>query len=143
MATSLKLSGLQELSSLTSDDLFLVTDLGSSSSRKVTYATLISDVLSTISTGDSALQDIITALQAEVDANKTRGDNLITAETVDREAAIAALQLLIDALSTEASARNDRITALETTVDNLEIDIAPETLNTINELAAALGDNPL
>ena len=81
MATSLKLSELQELTSLTSDDLFLVTDLGSSSSRKVTYATLTSSLVS-------------------------------------------------------------RIESLETSIDDLDIDIASETLNSISELSAALGDDP-
>ena len=40
------------------------------------------------------------------------------------------------------SVLNTRIAALETSVDNLDIDIAPETLNSIDEIAAALGDNP-
>ena len=35
-----------------------------------------------------------------------------------------------------------QISALKTTIDNLEIDIAPETLDSINELAAAMGDDP-
>ena len=34
------------------------------------------------------------------------------------------------------------IAALQTTIDNLDIDIAPDTLNSINELAAAMGDDP-
>ena len=35
-----------------------------------------------------------------------------------------------------------QIDNLQTTITNLDIDIAPETLNSINELAAALNDDP-
>ena len=35
-----------------------------------------------------------------------------------------------------------QLTTLQTTVTNLDIDIAPETLDSINELAAAMGDDP-
>ena len=40
-------------------------------------------------------------------------------------------------LSTQAS-----VDLLQTTIDNLDIDISPETLNSINELAGALQDDP-
>lgn len=152
MAASIKVSELQELLSLTSDDLFLVTDLGSGSSRKVSYATLISDLVSQIGTSEATLQAAIDAVQAEVDQNKSDADTAIAAETsartvavigetTAREQAVAALQALIDALQTEASSRLTRIESLETSLDNLDIDISPETLNSINELAAALGND--
>ena len=35
-----------------------------------------------------------------------------------------------------------QLDSISTTISSLEIDIAPETLDSINELAAALGDNP-
>ena len=153
MAASIKVSELQELLSLTSDDLFLVTDLGSGSSRKVSYATLISDLVSQIGTAQSTLQTAIDAVQADVDQNESDSDAAIaaetsartvavTGETTAREQAVAALQALIDALQTEASSRLTRIESLETSLDNLDIDIAPETLNSIDELAAAMGNDP-
>jgi hypothetical protein len=66
----------------------------------------------------------VAAVQADVDQNEADADSAIAAETaargvavnaetVDREAAVAALQALIDAIQTEAAARNARITALE------------------------------
>ena len=152
MAASIKVSELQELLSLTSDDLFLVTDLGSGSSRKVSYATLISDLVSQIGASQSTLQAAIDAVQSDVDQNEADADAAIAAETsartlavtdetTAREQAVAALQALIDALQTEASSRLTRIETLETSLDNLDIDISPETLNSINELAAALGND--
>ena len=192
MAASIKVSELQELLSLTSDDLFLVTDLGSGSSRKVSYATLTSGLEAQIGTSQatlqanidtlradltydlsvetsarteaisteitarsqavSALQAAIDAVQSDVDQNEADADAAIAAETsartlavtdetTAREQAVAALQALIDALQTESSSRLTRIETLETSLDNLDIDISPETLNSINELAAALGND--
>ena len=40
------------------------------------------------------------------------------------------------------SSIQNQINTINTTISNLEIDIAPETLNSINELSAALGDDP-
>jgi hypothetical protein len=189
MAASIKVSELQELLALTSDDLFLVTDLGSGSSRKVSYATLISGLEAQIGTSQATLQaaidavqfdvdqnelasdtaiaheasnrtaatatlrSLIDALQADVDQNEVDADAAIAAETsartvavtdetTAREQAIAALQALVDALQTESASRLTRIESLETSLDNLDIDIAPETLNSIDELAAAMGNDP-
>ena len=70
------------------------------------------------------------------------------------------LQALSNGIVTETSNRNNdvttlttnyttadtnlqnQITNLQTAIDNLDVDIAPETLNSINELAAALNDDP-
>lgn len=170
MATSIKLSELQSLTNLTPTDLFLVTDSETSSSRKVSYETLKADTITgleaTITSliGDApetlnqlseladALQDnpnILSELQAAVASNDTDIANEVTArgvavtgEQTAREQAVAALQALIDSLQTEAAARLARIDALQTTVDNLDIDIAPETLNSISELADAMGGDP-
>jgi len=170
MATSIKLSELQSLTNLTPTDLFLVTDAETSSSRKVSYETLKSETitgvqqtitdlignapetLNQLSELADALQDnpnILSELQAAVASNDTDIANEVTArgvavtnEQTAREQAVAALQDLIDSLQTEAAARLARIDALQTTVDNLDIDIAPETLNSISELAAAMGDDP-
>lgn len=45
------------------------------------------------------------------------------------------------ATTTEQATQDNRLTALETSITNLDIGIAPETLNSINELAQALGDD--
>lgn len=170
MATSIKLSELQSLTNLTPTDLFLVTDAETSSSRKVSYETLKSETitgvqqtitdlignapetLNQLSELADALQDnpnILSELQAAVASNDTDIANEVTArgvavtgEQTAREQAVAALQALINSLQTEAAARLSRIETLETSVDNLDIDIAPETLNSISELADAMGDNP-
>ena len=152
MAASIKVSELQELLALTSDDLFLVTDLGSGSSRKVSYATLTSGLQSQLLDTENSLLNAIAAVQFDVDQNELTAASAIaaetsartlavTGETTAREQAVAALQALIDALQTEASSRLTRIEVLETSLDNLDIDISPETLNSINELAAALGND--
>ena len=52
------------------------------------------------------------------------------------------LQALSNGIVSETTARTDAIDALQTLIDNLDVDIAPETLNSINELAAAMGDDP-
>lgn len=170
MATSIKLSELQSLTNLTPTDLFLVTDSETSTSRKVSYETLKSETitgvqqtitdlignapetLNQLSELADALQDnpnILSELQAAVASNDTDIANEVTArgvavtgEQTAREQAVAALQALINSLQTEAAARLSRIETLETSVDNLDIDIAPETLNSISELADAMGDNP-
>ena len=170
MATSIKLSELQSLTNLTPTDLFLVTDAETSSSRKVSYETLKSDTitgvqqtitdlignapetLNQLSELADALQDnpnILSELQAAVASNDTDIANEVTArgvavtgEQTAREQAVAALQALITSLQTEADARLSRIETLETSVDNLDIDIAPETLNSISELADAMGNDP-
>ena len=170
MATSIKLSELQSLTNLTPTDLFLVTDAETSSSRKVSYETLKSETitgvqqtitdlignapetLNQLSELADALQDnpdILSELQAAVASNDTDIANEVSArgvavnnEQTAREQAVAALQALITSLQTEAATRLARIETLETTVDNLDIDIAPETLNSISELADAMGDDP-
>ena len=175
MAASIKVSELQELLSLTSDDLFLVTDLGSGSSRKVTYATLTSGLEAQIGTSQATLQanidtlradlsydisaessartvavgaeatarqEAVATLQSLINSETSARTVAVAGETTAREEAVAALQALVDALQTEASSRLTRIDSLETSLDNLDIDIAPETLNSIDELAAAMGNDP-
>ena len=65
--------------------------------------------------------------------------NAITSKTSVNETAIATLQQDVNQNETDADAS---IAAMQTTIDNLEVDIAPETLNSINELAQALQDDP-
>ena len=130
------------------------------------------ETLNQLSELADALQDnpnILSELQAAVASNDTDIDNevaargvAVNAEQTAREQAVAALQALIDSLQAEAASRLIRlesleadpttatavaavqtnVDALQTTVDNLDIDIAPETLNSISELADAMGGDP-
>jgi len=121
MASSLKVSELNSLNQLNDNNLFLVSDVGNATSNKVTFSTLKNNVTS--------------QLAAVVAQNRQDAEALV--ETVR-----AALQLAIDGNTSYSGENRTRIAALETSVDNLDIDIAPETLNSIDEIAAALGDNP-
>jgi len=111
MAASIKISELNSLANLTDVDLFLVSDMETGTSRKISYNNLKSNIITETS---SALTD----LEGVVAQNRSDAEALV--ETVR-----VALQASIDNL-----------------IDNLDIDIAPETLNSIDELAQALGDDP-
>ncbi len=132
MAASIKISELNSLANLTDVDLFLVSDMESTTSKKVSYSSLKSNVTADVSSA-------LTNLTNVVSQNKTSAETLV--ETVR-----AALQAAVDANATgyaaADSALDSAIVALQATVNNLDIDIAPETLNSINELAAAMGDHP-
>lgn len=141
MAASIKISELNSLENLTDVDLFLVSDMETGTSRKISYNNLKSNIITETS---SALTD----LEGVVAQNREDAESLV--ETVR-----TALQTAIDgnASSLEAgdTALSDRLDVLEadpvtkTYVDNKVaevIDFAPEDLDTLNELAAAMGDNP-
>ena len=141
MAASIKISELNSLTNLTDVDLFLVSDMETGTSRKISYNNLKSNIVSETS---SALTD----LEGVVAQNRTDAETLI--DTVR-----AALQTAIDGNSTSFAAGDtalsDRLDVLELDsvtkayVDNKVaevIDFAPENLDTLNELAAAMGDNP-
>ena len=132
MAASIKISELNSLANLTDVDLFLVSDMESATSKKVSYNTLKTSVTSDVSSA-------LTNLTSTVTQNKTDAETLV--ETIR-----AALQAAVDGNTTGYAAAdttlNDAIVALQTKVNNLDIDIAPETLDSINELAAAMGDDP-
>jgi hypothetical protein len=161
MATSIKLSELKRLNqaSLTDTDLFLVTDQETNASMALSYKVLREKLLTSLQETVTALQadvdsnetevyEVIAQLQEDVDANEVASFNARSTETLNREQAVAALQALIDSLSTEASSRLTRIEALEadpttkTYVDEQIaslIDGAPGVLDTLNELSEALG----
>ena len=97
---------------------------------------------SNMASANTTLQAAIDAVQADVDQNETDADAAIAAETsartvavgaetTNREAAVAALQALIDALTTEAAARNVRLQALE----------ADPTTQTLLDAEATARDN--
>ena len=94
----------------------------------------------------TAIVDIADALSSETTA-RSMG---LTTEAVDRTAAINDLKTLLETADTQIrsdfgvadNTLDQKITDLTTIVNNLDIDISPETLNSINELATALQDNP-
>ena len=132
MAASIKISELNSLANLTDVDLFLVSDMESTTSKKVSYSTLKSSVTSDVSSA-------LTTLTNTVSQNRTDAETLV-------ESIRSTLQASVDSNTTGYAAAdttlNDAIVALQTKVNNLDIDIAPETLDSINELAAAMGDDP-
>lgn len=66
------------------------------------------------------------------------GDNKFEPGTID----LSPLQTQINTVDSDLSAVDTRLQTAETSVANLEVAMAPETLNSINELAQALGDDP-
>ena len=83
MASSLKVSDLQSLTSVTGEDLFLVADTETSSSKKLSFADLLANINNDILSVDGG----VNALNAA-----------FSTETSLREAAIAALQQKINDL---------------------------------------------
>lgn len=163
MAASIKISELNSLTNLTDVDLFLVSDMETGTSRKISYTDLKSNVITDTASALSDLTNVVTqnrtdaedlvetvrsALQAAIDGNatsfNTADDGLdtrlqvleadpVTKTYVDTTVANS----IVDVTQLESD-----VAALQTSINNLDIDIAPETLNSIDELAAALGDNP-
>jgi hypothetical protein len=141
MAASIKISELNSLTNLTDVDLFLVSDMETGTSRKISYNNLKSNIITETS---SALTD----LEGVVAQNRTDAETLV--ETVR-----VALQASIDSNSNTFSIADDGLDArlqvleadpvtktyVDTKVSEV-IDFAPESLDTLNELAAAMGDNP-
>ena len=120
-----------------------------------------SSVQTQLNTIDSDATAAVAAVQADVDQNETDADAAIAAvqadvdqNETDADSAIAAVQADVDQNETDADAAD---TALSNRLDTLEadpttktyvdtqvtnvIDAAPGALDTLNELAAALGDD--
>ena len=115
MAASIKISELNSLANLTDVDLFLVSDMESTTSKKVSYNTLKTSVTADVSSA-------LTTLTSTVTQNKTDAETLV--ETIR-----AALQAAVDDNTIGYAAAdktlNYAIVALQTKVHNLDIDIAP------------------
>jgi len=79
MAASIKVSELQTLSSLTDVDLFLVSDMETGTSRRVSYSDLKTNLLT-----DTA--NALAALEVEVDNNRTSASNADVAQAEALEA---------------------------------------------------------
>ena len=189
MAASIKISELNSLTNLTDVDLFLVSDMETGTSRKISYTNLKDNILLDTSSALTDLVNVVTqnhnvglgntelvkdrlAVLETDPVTKTYVDGRISSIIDFAPDSLDTLGELANAIGDNpqlVSDLNSRVTALEidpttatalsnvelvvtqnttdisalqTTVGNLNIDIAPETLNSINELAGALGDNP-
>ena len=80
------------------------------------------------------LEDLISALQADVDGNETDADTAIAANTANISTNTASIATLNGSGAGSVSA------SIATAIANL-VDSAPGALDTLNELAAALGDD--
>ena len=117
MAT--KLSAVSQKTGTNADDLVYIASTSDAGSTYESKAIKIENLFSSVASGT----DLVT----------------FTGSTLSDNASVkTALQELETALETEAS---DRATAITAAVNNL-IDSAPGTLDTLNEIAAALNDDP-
>ena len=117
MAT--KLSAVSQKTGTNADDLVYIASTSDSGSTYESKAIKIENLFSSVASG--------------TDLGTFTGDTLS-----DNASVKTALQELETALETEVS---DRATAITTAINNL-IDSAPGTLDTLNEIAAALNDDP-
>ena len=117
MAT--KLSAVSQKTGTNADDLVYIASTSDSGSTYESKAIKIENLFSSVASG--------------TDLGTFNGTTLS-----DNASVKTALQELETALETEAS---DRATAITTAVNNL-VDSAPGTLDTLNEIAAALNDDP-
>ena len=117
MAT--KLSSVSQKTGTNADDLVYIASTSDSGSTYESKAIKIENLFSSVASGTDL--------------------GTFTGTTLSDNASVkTALQELETALETEAS---DRATAITTAVNNL-VDSAPGTLDTLNEIAAALNDDP-
>ena len=117
MAT--KLSAVTQKTGTNADDLIYLASTEDSGSTYASKAIKISNLFSSVASGTDL--------------------GTFTGSTIADNASVkSALQALETALETEAS---DRASAITTAVNNL-VDSAPGTLDTLNEIAAALNDDP-
>ena len=117
MAT--KLSAVSQKTGTNADDLVYIASTSDSGSTYESKAIKIQNLFSSVASGTDL--------------------GTFTGSTLSDNASVkTALQELETALETEAS---DRATAISTAVNNL-VDSAPGTLDTLNEIAAALNDDP-
>jgi len=156
MAASIKISELNSLSTLTDVDLFLVSDMETGTSRKISYNNLKSNVITETASALSSLESIVSqnktdtetlvetvrvALQASVDNNSSTFD--LANNNLDARLDVLEVDPTTQAnVDAQVATLNAAIAALQSEVNSLDFDIAPETLNSIDELASALGDDP-
>ena len=127
-------------------DATIQTDLDAAEADIVTNANAISAETTARIAADNALDTRVTTIE-----NDNASQTLLTAETNARTAADAALSGRLDTLEADpttasavtaavAAEAAARATAISSAIDGL-VDAAPGALDTLNELAAALGDD--
>ena len=114
-----KLSGLGAVTGTNADDLVYLASTQDAGSTYTSKRIKISNLFSSVASG--------------TDLGTFTGDVI-----ADNASVKSALQALETALEAEVT---NRATAITTAVNNL-VDSAPGTLDTLNEIAAALGDDP-
>jgi len=153
MAASLKISELNAVASLSDSDLFLITDSSESKSKKLTVSALTSHLRDPVYTALGATNGALhlgsftgsllgsnntvkQLFQTIADAVTTESTARADADAI-HTAAVAAHATRLGVLETDPTTKSYVDTAIAGVRDN-----APENLDTLNELAAALGDNP-
>ncbi len=153
MAASLKISELNAVASLSDSDLFLITDSSESTSKKLTLSALTSHLRDPVYTALGIAKD---SLHLGSFTGSILGDDNTVKQAFQTLANAIATEITIradaDAVHAAATAAHDaRLGVLETDPTTKSYvdaaiagvrDNAPENLDTLNELAAALGDNP-
>ena len=104
MAASIKISELNSLNNLTDVDLFLVSDMETGTSRKISYTDLKSNITSDTTSALSNLTNVVSQ-------NRTDAEALVETIRVD-------LQASIDGNTTSFSAGDDQLEANLTAYKN-------------------------
>ena len=141
MAASIKISELNSLTALTDVDLFLVSDMETGTSRKISYNNLKSNVITETASALSSLEDVVSQ-------NKTDAETLVETVRVALQAAIDSNTSTFDLADNGLDARLDVLESdpvTKTYVNDKVSEViggAPEALDSLSELAQALGDDP-
>jgi hypothetical protein len=121
---------------------------GSILSDNYSVKQLLQELATAITAETTTRTSAIATVQSDVDQNETDADSAIAAEIAARTTAVTAETT---ARTTAIAAHNTRLVSLETDTTTKSYvdtqiasisDNAPDNLDTLNELAAALGDNP-
>lgn len=109
----------------------------------MSLATNVTDLATRVGTEAKALRTLINGNVADLSALNTTAKSNLVAAINEIEAAVSAASGINDATTTTTSTwSSSKIsTELSSAVGGL-VDSAPGTLDTLNELAAALGDDP-
>jgi hypothetical protein len=98
---------------------------------------LLQELATAITAETTTRTSAIATVQSDVNQNEIDADSAIAAEIAARTTAIAAHNTRLVSLETDTTTKSYVDTQIASISDN-----APDNLDTLNELAAALGDNP-
>jgi len=110
---------------------------GSILSDNYSVKQLLQELATAITAETTTRTSAIATVQSDVNQNETDADSAIAAEIAARTTAIAAHNTRLVSLETDTTTKSYVDTQIASISDN-----APDNLDTLNELAAALGDNP-